>query len=388
MSRNKLNGKCITFVIPHSPGAVGYSSGKKLLSIASYHDYYCSIADENGADVTLIYLDNKEPPNWDSSYNVETRSITRGSTFGSEFSLSLYQSLADTDSDIVHIHGYNQPNILPALASLSLSRSKVVVQNHGSALDHSKIKHQVWHRFLMRVFSYTVDKIISVNETEIKNLINTGACSDYLVHLPNGVDMNRFYPLDQSKCRQSLSLTPSHRYLLFVGKISPEKGVSYLLNALGELPDDIHLLLVYSGTKEQELAKVNRIIDQKGLENQVHFIGEVPQEKLAIYYNATDVCVFPSVNEGFGVVTLEAMACETPVIATTEHAAGGHLDSGENALIAETKSASSLAEKISKIFSSSDLQENIGRKGRKNVEKNYKWEQIGEKLTSVYEQIL
>lgn len=382
--REPLEGIAVTFVIPHTPESVGYDSGRQFLSLAAYHDNICTIVSELGANTELIFLSDNSAPEWSNKYETKTESVTFGSSYGKEFSLPLYRKLAQTDADIVHVHGYNQLNVLPILASLATTESKVVVQNHGSALKYSSPTHWVWYQLLQFSFLFAVDVVSSVNENELKNLEQAGVDPEKLVHLPNAVDTDLFHPMDSEECRSTLSMNPHRKQLLFVGKINKNKGVSYLMRALSELPEDTQLTLVYSSVDEDEFARVKSILIKQELLHRVNFVGKVEQNQLAKYYNAADVSVFPSVNEGFGVVTLESMACGTPVVGTTEHASGGHLEHGENALIAEKESSSSLAENIGQLLASAELRECLGRRGIKTVQERYTWKQIGSKLANTY----
>ncbi|MGB9965902.1 glycosyltransferase family 4 protein [Halobacterium hubeiense] len=381
---NPLEGLSVLFVIPHTPESVGFESGNEFLSLAAYHDNYCTVVSELGADVELVHLDDDEPPEWDAEYQIRTEDVTVGSSYGVEFSVPLYYSLARTDADIVHVHGYNQLNVLPILGALAATDAKIVVQNHGSALDYGSTKYRAWYTLLRFVFPLTTDEIVSVNQDELRNLERIGISSEKLVYLPNAVDTNLFHPMDEDQCRDDLGMDDDVYQLLFVGKITENKGVTYLAEAMCELPPDVHLTLVYSGVDKEELARVEDTLAEGDAHDKVTFVGAVEQARLPVYYNAADVSVFPSVNEGFGVVTLESMACGTPVVVTTEHTSGGHLEDGENALVAEKRSAPSLAKSIQRLLESPKLRERLGQRGKETVQERYTWDQIGSKLATVY----
>ena len=383
-SERILEGLDVLFVVPHSPQSVGYESGEEFLSIATYHKQYCRTIQSLGATVELVYLDDEPPVGDEQDYNIETMPLSIGSTFGREFSSRLCYRLWNTSLDVVHIHGYNQPNVLPLFWSLWNSSARVVVQNHGGPLDFDDRTHRLWYALVRFHLLRSVETVLSVNIKELENLKRTGIPEQRLEHVPNAVDTDKFIPYPTAKARSELGLSSDQRYLLFVGKLTENKGVSFLIESLTDLPEDVHLLLVYSSEMSEVRRTVDSTIEENGLEDRVKFVGQVTHDRLPIYYNAADVAVFPSINEGFGVVTIEAMACGTPVVGTTEHLGGGHLIDGKNALLAEAGSSGSLSEKITQLLEDESISTKISYQGRKTAREEYSWDRVGQILSSVY----
>jgi glycosyltransferase involved in cell wall biosynthesis len=384
-SERTLDDVDVLFVVPHSPQSVGYESGEEFLSIATYHKQYCRTIQSLGATVELVYLDDEPPVGDEQDYNIKTMPVSIGSTFGREFSSHLCYRLWSTSPDIVHIHGYNQPNVLPLFWSLWGSSAKVVVQNHGGPLDFGDRAHRLWYALVRFHILRSVETVLSVNTEELENLKRAGISEQHLKHVPNAVDTDQFRPYPTDKARNELGLSKDRRYLLFVGKITENKGVSFLIEALIDLPEDVHLLLVYSSEVINVRTSINNIIEENGLEDRVRFVGQVTHDRLPIYYNAADVAVFPSINEGFGVVTIEAMACGTPVVGTTEHLGGGHLIDGKNALLAEAGSSADLSEKIAQLLEDESISTKISHQGRKTAREEYSWDRVGQILADVYQ---
>ena len=141
---------------------------------------------------------------------------------------------------------------------------------------------------------------------------------DKVVKIPGGVDLARFRPADdRAAVRQSLGL-PRDRPVLFTARrLVPRMGVDSLLLALsdvrGRFPE---VLLVVAGRGRLE-ERLREIVAERGLESNVKFVGFVHDDDLIRYYQAADLFVLPSLAfEGFGLVTLEALACGTPAIGT------------------------------------------------------------------------
>ena len=139
-----------------------------------------------------------------------------------------------------------------------------------------------------------------------------------VVKIPGGVDLERFTPAsDRTAVRRRLDLPVDRQILLTVRRLVPRMGLSNLVAGFGKALDrhpDAMLVIAGGGRLEEELKR--QVIDG-GLSNSVHFTGFVADDKLVEYYQAADLFVLPSIAfEGFGMVTLEALACGTPALGT------------------------------------------------------------------------
>jgi glycosyltransferase involved in cell wall biosynthesis len=132
--------------------------------------------------------------------------------------------------------------------------------------------------------------------------------------VPGGVDTNAFSPGDQEKSRGRLGMPTDRRLLVTVRRLEPRMGIEELLRALRTLPDDIDLAVVGEGSLSGAL---RRLREELGLGDRVRFVGLVSERDLVDWYRAADLFVIPTIAyEGFGLVTVEALACGTPVVGT------------------------------------------------------------------------
>lgn len=141
---------------------------------------------------------------------------------------------------------------------------------------------------------------------------------DRLVLIPGGVDVERFHPApDRSAVRARLGLPPDTTILLTVRRLVPRMGLENLLQAFAQVSreqDDLYLVIGGRGRLESTL---HALAGQLGIANRVRFIGFIPEEDLPVYYQAADLFVLPtSALEGFGLITLEALATGLPVVGT------------------------------------------------------------------------
>jgi len=166
--------------------------------------------------------------------------------------------------------------------------------------------------------------------------------------LPGGVNLDRFKPVaDRGGVRYRLRLPRASTILMTACRLVQGKGVDVLLDAtaaLAELQPDVHCVIAGSGP---EAGRLERLARARGIADRVHFVG-VQRESLADYYNAADVFVNSSLmNETFGLVNVEALACGTPVVAMPSGAMPDILRPIDPRFVAAGKSAPELARSIS-----------------------------------------
>ena len=140
-------------------------------------------------------------------------------------------------------------------------------------------------------------------------------CGPKIREVSGGVETHSFSPADgMSAARSRLGLDPRERLLVTVRRAEPRMGLEQLLHAIRMLPEEIKLAVVGGGLLTSEL---RRLSSELGVDGRVRFTGRVAEEKLPDWYRAADLFVLPTVAyEGFGMVTVEALASGTPVVGT------------------------------------------------------------------------
>ena len=134
----------------------------------------------------------------------------------------------------------------------------------------------------------------------------------------NGIDHERFRPSTvPAAIREKYHLPPERRYLIYVGSEDPRKNLIALIGALAkvrnELPN-VELIKVGRAHFKREREHLIKLADQLGVRTTIHFVEDVSENDLVLLYNLAEVCVMPSLYEGFGFPVLEAMACGTLVV--------------------------------------------------------------------------
>ncbi len=180
----------------------------------------------------------------------------------------------------------------------------------------------------------SADAVIAVSAAMRADVLRTYPSIDpgrmHVVH--NGIDPERWYPVTEPEVLVRLGMSPERPIVLFVGRITRQKGLPYLLRAAASLEPDVQLVICAGSPDTPELlAEVAELIRQlRQTRTGVHWIQQhLPSSDLRALYSAATVFVCPSIYEPLGIVNLEAMACSVAVVATAtggipEVVADGH----------------------------------------------------------------
>jgi glycosyltransferase involved in cell wall biosynthesis len=221
-----------------------------------------------------------------------------------------------------------------------------------------------------------VNKIIATTQSYAES---SALLRDYQYEVvPNGVSLQSFDRLNDTNERGA-------KQVLFVGRLSSVKGIDYLIKAAKivlKQHEDATFLIVGDGEERQRLKTL-----AKGYENSIKFCGHISRRSLIHLYKSSAVLVLPSFTrlEAFGVVLLEAMACETPVIASQ---IPGVLDViGDGGFLVKPCSSQSIAAAIQNIFENPANARRMGKKGRQLVEQKYDWQIVAQQVQGVYSKV-
>lgn len=303
-----------------------------------------------------------------------------GSIFSLDF-LSLNYSVKKCndilqDSDILHV-------FIPFL--LNIPNVPVVSHFHHpqKIRNFKEYLYVPTSRYLWKKTYGKSDAVISVSKYSARYLTKIGIPPNKIFVVSNGVDTEKFHPnVDTSELKNRFS---SNNILLYVGPITQRKGLIYLIKSmpriLSEHKDTI-LVLVGEGDQERNLKKLS---NELGISRKVIFEGFVPEDQLPIYYNACDLFVFPSLQEGFGIVLAEAMACGKTVVASNTTAIPEVV--GDAGILVEPRNPDTLAEAVIELLSDEHKRKRLERKAIKRVHENFTWSAVVNKLLKIYKNL-
>lgn len=211
------------------------------------------------------------------------------------------------DFDAIDAHYFYPDGVAAVLLAKKLGKP-VAITARGT--DINLIPAHAIPRQLIRWAGKRATAMVTVCEALRKSMIDLGIDGQRIITLRNGVDLERFCPVDRPAQREALGLKVFT--LLSVGYLIPRKGHDLIIEALPMLPD-VRLLIAGDGP---ELANLTHLAKRLGVAGRVTFLGSLPQTELRNYYGAVDALVLASSREGWANVLLESMACGTPVVAS------------------------------------------------------------------------
>ncbi len=206
----------------------------------------------------------------------------------------------------------------------------------------------------------------------------------------NAVDVDRFNPMvDGSKIRRHLQIPPAEEahMVMSVGRLVPHKGVEFLLEAVPMMNESAHVVIVGRGEWRGMLEESARRL---GIAHRVTFAGSVPWPELPNYHRAADIFVLPSISrlEAFGIVGLEAMSSQRPVVLSDIPGVRDVIEDGKEGLLSRPTDPKDIAEKVNTLIADPQLRLDMGERGRKRVLENFSWEVIGERYLEIYQRML
>ncbi|WP_449423417.1 glycosyltransferase family 4 protein [Rhodanobacter lindaniclasticus] len=211
------------------------------------------------------------------------------------------------DFDLVDAHYLYPDGVAAAKLAMALGKP-VVISARGS--DVNVIPRWRGPRRKIQRAAERAAAVVAVSQALKDKLTALGVRAGKITVLRNGVDLDRFAPLDRVAVRARLDLRGP--VWLTVGNLVELKGVHLVVEALAAVPD-VTLLIAGEGPEEPRL---RALVARLGLGARVCFLGTIKHDDLCEYYNAADVMVLASSREGMPNVVLESMACGTPVVAT------------------------------------------------------------------------
>jgi len=214
------------------------------------------------------------------------------------------------DFDLIDAHYYYPDGVAAGILSRWIGKPFVVT---ARGTDLSLIpQFAIPRRLIIRTADQAAGSI-GVCSALMESLAGLGADASKLHVMRNGVDLERFSPIDRVAARERIGVPANNKMLLSVGYLIERKGHNIAIEAMARLPQDYMLVIAGTGPERE---KLERLASELGVQERVRFAGQIPNEDLKWWYSAADALVLCSSREGWANVLLEAMACGTPVIAT------------------------------------------------------------------------
>ena len=270
-------------------------------------------------------------------------------------------------------------------------KSKMIVVAHGLEITRLNSKREL--RAIRSVVD-SCDLILSVSrftrDEIIKRLsdINT----THVKFLPNGVDVERFYPCEVDDLfYKKYSLHQDSDLILTLARIIKRKAHDDVIKALPDIINDFpkahYVIAGPHRKKDSYLESLKILVKELSLENNVTFIDFIPDEDLKKIYSASKVYIMPSKtlhnegdSEGFGITFLEANACGCPAIGSYDGGIPDAVENEVNGLLVQSGSSNEIAKAIKKMFSDEDYRLSLAKKGIARVEESFTWKKLSAQM--------
>ena len=313
-------------------------------------------------------------------------------------------------ADVAHCHTWYSH--FAGLLVKQLTGAKLVLTTH-SLEPHRPWKVEqlgtAYHAstWIERTAYQNADGVIAVSNSMKQDVHDLyGVPLEKIRVIPNGIDLDEYRPRPDERVLASYGIDSSKPYVLFVGRITRQKGIIHLVNAIKYLNPGMQVVLCAGAPDTEEIGQeMKEKVDEARREGQDEIIWidkMLPRPEVITLYTHASVFVCPSVYEPFGIINLEAMACETPVVASAVGGIPEIVVPGETGLLVPLKAkgennfepedpdlfSRNLASAINDLMDSPQRLETMGKKARRRVEEHFSWTRIAERTLAFYRELI
>jgi starch synthase len=313
------------------------------------------------------------------------------------------------DADVVHCHTWYS-HFGGILAKLNYGIPFVVTVHSLEPLRPWKREQlgggydfSVW---IEKTALEMADAVIAVSgdtRRDIERLFKVDPARLRVIH--NGIDLDEYRKVDSTAALKRYGIDPKQPYLLFVGRITRQKGIVYLARAIQYMEPDFQIVLCAGAPDTPQIAEEMKeaVESVQAKRPDIIWIQEMVDKQTACeLYSRADVFCCPSIYEPFGIINLEAMACETAVVASAVGGIKEVVVDGETGFLVPLeqrkespfeplnpeKFSRDLAARINQLMKDPALREKFGRAGRKRAEEKFSWSRIAQETKTLYQTLL
>ena len=324
------------------------------------------------------------------------------------FSLNLTQVKALTGVDIVHTHTWYVS--MAGYLAKKLYGIPFVLTTHSLEPLRAWKSEQLGSGYAMsswmeRTAMLDADAVIAVSNGTKEDILRVYPLPPERVHvIYNGIDLEEYRKTSDTSALTAYGVDPRTPYVLFVGRITRQKGVTHLVDAIRYMPPETQVVLCAGAPDTPEIAAEmrNKVAEARATNPRVVWIEKMVSkpEVIQLYSNARVFCC-PSVYEPFGIINLEAMACDAPVVASATGGIKEVVVDGKTGYLVpfdpdpvtgfptdpETF-ARDLGEKVSDLLANPEKCRQFGQAGRRRVEETFSWNAIADQTIELYRTLI
>ncbi|WP_430468350.1 glycogen synthase [Winogradskyella ouciana] len=324
-------------------------------------------------------------------------------------STGLHMNAEAIDADVVHCHTWYS-HFAGIMAKLCYGTPLVVT-------THSLEPLRPWKReqlgrgydassWIEKTAIEMADCLIAVSEETKEDVIKHFNVDEQKIEVVyNGIDLKEYVVVKETDVLEAYGIDKSEPYVLFVGRITRQKGIVHLVNAIKYIDPDTQIVLCAGAPDTKEIAKEmeDAVEEASKTRDNIFWIDKMLDKKDVIQlYSHADVFCCPSIYEPFGIINIEAMACETAVVASAVGGIKEVVIPEETGLLINLeqqnvapfepvnpdKFSKDLAKGINRLINNKELRDAMAKKGRKRVEDFFDWKAIAKQTQSIYQSLI
>jgi glycogen synthase len=324
------------------------------------------------------------------------------------FARSLAMAKDRLDADVVHCHTW-YTDMGGVLASTLWNVPYVLTIHSLEPLRPWKLE-QLGNAYRLsawmeRMAIEQADAIIAVSRETREDLLRLFDVEPERVHvIHNGIDPTEYRPVEGRDALTRYGIDPERPYLLFIGRITRQKGIMQLVNAIPAIDPKLQIVLCAGAPDTPNIAREmeDGVAKAAAQRRAVIWVREmVPRPDVIQLYSHAAVFCCPSVYEPFGIINLEAMACETAVVASAVGGIPEVVVSGETGLLVDphlrpgsfdpadpAAFSAGLADAINRLTHDPELRRRFGAQGRKRAVEHFSWDSIAQRTIELYKSLV
>lgn len=324
-------------------------------------------------------------------------------------STSLHMNADAVDADVVHCHTWYAH--FAGIVSKLCYGTPLVITTHSLEPLRPWKREQLGRGYdasswVEKTAIEMADALIAVSEETKEDVLKHFNVDENKVKvIYNGINLQQYIQTSETSTLDAYGVDKNKPYVLFVGRITRQKGIIHLVNAIKYIDPDTQIVLCAGAPDTKEIGKemedaVNEV--KKTRDNVIWIDKMVTKEEIIQLYSHADVFCCPSIYEPFGIINIEAMACNTAVVASAVGGIKEVVVDGETGIlipleqqteapfepIDPDKFARDLANGVNKVIADKELRESMAKKGRKRVEDYFDWVAIAKQVEELYRSLI
>jgi glycosyltransferase involved in cell wall biosynthesis len=307
----------------------------------------------------------------------------------------MIRAILKEQPDIIHAHSYGYYQSTAGAFANMLKERPMIITPHfhpsWSMWGGKKRKglRKVYDKVIAKSAMRTPDIVICHTKNEKELLKQYSIPEERIKIIPAGIDFSQFKTIPSGNIfRKKYDILG--KMILYTGRLASNKGLLYLIeSAPNILSEFVDATFVFVGEDEGQREILEEKAKELGISDNVLFTGHITDYDLFLSsYSACDVFVLPSEYEAFGLVLLEAGACEKPCVATRVGGVPEVIEGGKTGMLVDYGDSRGLSEAILELLKDDNKRKEMGEAARKRVKNKFTWPKVVDELEKVYENVL